>query len=325
MECFKVMGHMLGTIGLMSAFVLSNRANAQEDSQHDRATIENSVTINSEPAKEAMYREAGEAAITFLSGAAIPEITKAGIANDISSSLDRTIWSGRVGTQLYVVTVRSLPRTNSRPKMRVAMAKIASSQAHSNLLKYKAVLNYCKDQGLANEDAIRNVTFGHTNISFSGSLKDVEHQSDVVGFYAVAYAIAEESRLITALNDESATEVRNAYHLALHNQMKLAIQAKNWSDAYQLWTEMESTQQNSPDAKLDAIQALIELDRVAECVSLATAWLRENGETADVKQIEELAEKMLNVQSIECQEFATTAFSLVADRLTRRSTPKNTR
>jgi hypothetical protein len=111
----------------------------------------------------------------------------------------------------------------------------------------------------------------------------------------------------------------------MHRQMRSAMQARNWGEAYQLWTEMQLARLNNPDAKLDAIHSLVELEKFAESVSLATNWLSENGDTADTKQIEELADKMINVQSADGQQIATTAFSLVADRLTRRSKLQDTK
>lgn len=306
----------IGLLGLLIFLNSSFEVLAQDEnfSETPANLTEQSVV---EKADSKSTDTAGLAAVDFMTMTLLPKETKEEIVAAVRNDLPKNNWSGRIGTQLYVVAARRIPQSSAQQQMRVTSARLVSNLAHSNLLKYKAVADYCATQGFANDIAIREVAFGRTGISFKGSVKDVLHQADVVGEYAIAYALAEEGSILAELKDaESSIEIRTEYGIALHRQMRLAMQDMNWAEAFQTWTSMKSLHLSSVTAQIDAIHCLIELERFSESVSLAKEWLAQHGETADVNLIERLADEMLGVHSAEGQQFATAAFSLVVNRLT---------
>ena len=320
MRRLKIVAILLGVVGLLGTAASKNQLHAQDEVNDDPATHpEPNEEIIDKNDRERKGNSPSAAAISFLNKTAIPEVIKSKMISAISSNLDRTIWIGRIGMQLYVVTTRKLPRNPLRPQARDALVSLVSNMASNTLLQYKALSNYCTANGLSNEDAILDALLRNSGISFSGTLKDHVIQSDILGDYAIAYVIADEASLVVELNDQSSIEIRNAYNRALRRQMLIAMRGDNWELAYQRWNEMQLSDRNTPQSKLDAIHCLVKLEKFSESVALAKEWLIENGGTVDTRQVEKLADEMLSVPLEEGKNLATAAFSIVSDRLTKSS------
>ena len=319
MESSRSFVRVLAMLWLLCICNSPVKSAAQEEASSKALKSESELSVTELPKAEPI-ETACKAALDFLSKTDLPENTKAKIIEAISSDPERATWSGRIGMQLYVVTARKIPKTASQAQMQVAVVKLASNLAHSNLLKNKAVLDYCQNHGFENEIAIREIELGRSSLSISGLLNETESQANVVGNYAIAYAIADEASIKVEVKDASNTEIRKAYGDALHRQMRKEMKAEEWDKALQIWTNLKSVQVEPTAAHLDAIHCLVAIEQYSESVSLAKEWIEKYGETADVNSVELLADKMLSVDSAAAQKLATTAFSLVVNRLTRRST-----
>lgn len=261
---------------------------------------------------------ASVAALKFLASSELPQDGKDGLCAAVKSDAERTHWSGRHGTKLFGVVARRVPHSPARQRVALATMRAVDSLAFAEILKLKVVLDNFESQGFTNGPALQEaVAKAAGSTDFAGKLGDVVHQADVVGDYAVAYAIAEESTVVARLREvDASNEIKGAYRDVVHGQLRAAMMAEKWADALTLSSHLQSLRLSSAAIQLDGIKCLAALDRSTECIPLATEWLAEFSETADVTLIEAIGDEMLKIESAEAQRIATLAFRLVARRLT---------
>ena len=267
--------------------------------------------------KEASEGQDAEMVSAYLRRTTVPESVRTAMLTVVRQHPTETRWSGRIGTQLFGIAAKRLPKEQAAQRAIPAMLELTHMWAVHELLTAKSLLDRYAALGLTDATTLRQaVVEAAGKLQVAGKASTVTHQAATEGNLAISYAIADEAALTAQLLQQDEIEkVRVAYRDVMHRQARELMQRSNWTDALLLWQHLHKRKLVSQQLYLDAASCFQHLNQVPDMLRVLTEAIDAFGKNATPEFLERAGDMALAIDTAQAQTLAEKAYRMASEQL----------